>query len=89
MNPHSARSNPKTQAQRNITPNFLRFKRISIFIQASPSPGNKKMKVLTVMALKGVTQNPTADVRSKSLRKEFCISALSVLFGLLREKPGT
>ena len=65
MNPNSARSNPKSQAQRNITPNFLRFKRMIIFIQASPNLANKKIKVYRVMALKEAILNLIAELHLK------------------------
>ena len=78
MNPNSARSNPKNQAQRNITPNFLRFKRTTHLTQASPSPENQKIKDSIATAPKEATPNPTADAPSKSPKKESSTSAPSV-----------
>lgn len=83
---HTNKDN-KISTQRNITPNYLKYKRTSHPTQANhpPNQADQKSKVSTTrIQLKGVAPKPV-DVVSMSIKKEFYISAKSVLAALTRK----
>jgi len=83
---HTNKDN-KISTQRNITPNYLKYKRTSHPIQANhpPNLADQKTKVLTIrIQLKGAAPKQV-DAVLMSIKKEFYISAKSVLSALTRK----
>jgi len=83
---HTNKDN-KISTQRNITPNYLKYKRTFHPIQANhpPNLADQKTKVLTIrIQLKGAAPKQV-DAVSMSMKKEFYISAKSVLSALIRK----
>lgn len=67
--------NTKVGHQRNITPNFLRFKRTSTDTQANQLLNPKKKNRSIIHIMLNVATLKLANAASMSMKKEFCISA--------------
>ena len=78
-------SKPQKPQQRNITPNFLKFKRTILSTQASPKAANPTIRASKPNMAKKVAPKP-AGAASKSAKKEYSTSANSVTIWLSLEK---
>jgi hypothetical protein len=83
---HTNKDN-KISTQRNITPNFLKYKRKSQFIQANhlPNLDVKKIKALNIIIQLKEVALKRVDAVLMYIKKEFYISAKSVSLALSRK----
>lgn len=70
--------NTKVGHQRNITPNFLRFKRKYKQTQENLPPNPKNRSPSIILKMLSVVTPKRADAASTSIKKEYCTSASSV-----------
>lgn len=77
--------NTKVGHQRNITPNFLRFKRTPSPTQANPPPNQKKKNQSIIPTMPNAATPKPADAASTFTKKECCTSA-SLVKALLSRK---